>query len=214
MSRRYYKSEDFESPHWSDTAFDEETGIPDWLTPLMWEPNQKTGCWEWREHVTHDDYVKIYFAGDHREFCYVYVHRLIYENKFGQLPGGMVVRHSCGNKSCLNVAHMVADINGAWLPKCRKLTDRQISEIKRDPRKPKIIAALYGVTAEHIRKIKRGDRHRSVDIEVTPIDRMLHELTEQAKIQQAATIPTYTYKRHHGPAEQVYAPFKPVAKRK
>ena len=33
-------------------------------------------------------------------------HRVAYEREFGEIPAGAVVHHECGNRLCVNVAHL------------------------------------------------------------------------------------------------------------
>jgi hypothetical protein len=33
-------------------------------------------------------------------------HRVAWEEKYGPIPGGMHVHHTCGNRACINVAHL------------------------------------------------------------------------------------------------------------
>lgn len=35
------------------------------------------------------------------------VHRAVYEDNFGPIPEGMVIRHSCDNTSCINPEHLI-----------------------------------------------------------------------------------------------------------
>ena len=38
---------------------------------------------------------------------YVYAHRVAYELANGQIPAGHDLHHTCGNKACVNPAHLV-----------------------------------------------------------------------------------------------------------
>ena len=37
----------------------------------------------------------------------VYVHRLAYQEAHGEIPKGLVVRHTCDNPACYNVEHLL-----------------------------------------------------------------------------------------------------------
>lgn len=36
-----------------------------------------------------------------------YYHRMIYEKAYGEIPKGMVIRHTCDNSKCCNLKHLV-----------------------------------------------------------------------------------------------------------
>lgn len=59
-------------------------------------------CWEWTRSTDSHGYGKIKIEGRSRG-----VHRAVYENIYGPLPKGQVVRHSCDNPPCFNPAHLL-----------------------------------------------------------------------------------------------------------
>jgi len=63
------------------------------------EPN---GCWEWKGVPTCNGYGRIKVEKP------VLVHRFSYEFFKGPIPEGLQIDHLCGNKICVNPAHLEA----------------------------------------------------------------------------------------------------------
>jgi HNH endonuclease len=60
-------------------------------------------CWEWLGHRNHRGYGRFQVDG-HRRVA----HRVSYEQYIGQVPDGLQLDHLCGNKGCVNPAHLEA----------------------------------------------------------------------------------------------------------
>lgn len=56
-------------------------------------------CWEWQGCITSGGYAK--FKRD-------YLHRLMYELFFGNIPEGLEIDHLCRNRRCVNPIHLQA----------------------------------------------------------------------------------------------------------
>lgn len=75
--------------------------------------NTGDGCWTWHNHTLGQGYPHVGFEGRN-----VAVHRLVYEDRHGEIPDGMVIDHichdpatcpgghNCPHRSCCNPAHL------------------------------------------------------------------------------------------------------------
>ena len=59
------------------------------------------GCWVWNWAVQRKGYASVWIDGRG-----VKAHRVAYELANGPIPEGMVIRHTCGNPSCVNAEHL------------------------------------------------------------------------------------------------------------
>lgn len=74
--------------------------IDEWfLSKIL--PDDATGCWLWTGVQYPNGYGLAMYAGE--KFL---AHRVSYAMWRGPIPNGMVVRHSCDNKQCVNPHHL------------------------------------------------------------------------------------------------------------
>ena len=71
--------------------------------------DEQTGCWVWYGHLEQARFHKhrtltMYYAGKKMP-----VTRLVYLLTHGSIKEGYCVSHTCGNKLCLNPAHLTQD---------------------------------------------------------------------------------------------------------
>ncbi len=101
------------------------------------------------------------------------VARYIYEECFGEIPEGLVVRHKCDNTNCINPAHLevgtqLDNINDAVVRgrttrgeknPSRKLTQQQADEIRNLQGKIPIprVAEKYNISCSQVRRIWTGE---------------------------------------------------------
>lgn len=62
----------------------------------------ESGCWLWTGWKNPDGYGKVRFQGRR-----LFAHRFSYERVNGLVPHGLVVRHTCDQRSCVNPDHLV-----------------------------------------------------------------------------------------------------------
>lgn len=140
----------------------------------FWNKVNKTpGCWEWTGHRLREGYGRLRMGsrtdGTRRQEL---AHRVSYELHRGEIPPGLIVRHTCDNPSCVNPDHLElgTDADNARDKAVRdravtKLSPVQVNEIRerRDAgERLKTLAAEYGVRESTISRIANRRRRKHV----------------------------------------------------
>jgi len=128
-----------------------------------------SGCFECTSHYTSTGgYIEYHFNNKKRV-----LHRYIFEECYGNIPDGMIVRHKCDNRACINPEHLELGSHEENMKdmtdrgrQCKgqdspfaKLTDQDIPEIRNllaGGEKITEIAKRYGVSRAAIDSIKRN----------------------------------------------------------
>jgi hypothetical protein len=152
------------------------------LADRFWEKVERRGtsdCWPWVGKVTTAGYGQI--SRGRNADGLVGAHRLAYELSNGTIPDGLIIRHRCDNRICVNPGHLevgthldnmrdraqrgrTAQHRGVDHPQAR-LTEDDVLEIRRlaAVRTPqKVIAARYGVSQRTVSDIALRRRWRHV----------------------------------------------------
>lgn len=107
------------------------------------------------------------------------MHRVLWEEKHGKLPKGIVVRHKCDNRKCINLEHCETGTCKENSQDCKKrgrlntprgekrsdckLTDAQIIEIRKNyTHSQGALAKIYKVNQSTISRIKSGEKRQYV----------------------------------------------------
>ena len=121
---------------------------------------QSTGCIHWVVDIRGSGYGYCKRGGP-----VMLAHRWVYSLYYGDIPDGVVIRHKCDNRVCVNIDHLEsgtkADNNRDTTVRERhariKLSNQQILEIRdriSKGEKQRDLAKEYGVSEQHISGIK------------------------------------------------------------
>jgi hypothetical protein len=73
------------------------------LVTHVWQRLDRSGrCWVWTGGRQGRGYGQLTV-----HYRRLLLHRVVYEWAFGEIPAGLVVRHTCDNPPCCNPAHLV-----------------------------------------------------------------------------------------------------------
>lgn len=125
-----------------------------------------TGCRLWMGYRDPDGYARLRVDG-----ASLRCHRLAWAEANGPIPDGMYILHKCDVRTCINPAHLFlgthADNMRDMTEKGRraitasgvmhhaaKLTDEIVRAIRADPRRRREIGAEYGLSDNHVGRIK------------------------------------------------------------
>lgn len=124
------------------------------------------GCWICSRAKNRDGYPQILANGKHMN-----VARFVFMTLYGPIPEGLVIRHQCDNRQCINPDHLKigthADNVADRVERGRsaigenhgrsKLTEEDISFIRNDgDHNNAELARMFGVDRKAIRKVKQG----------------------------------------------------------
>lgn len=140
-------------------SIDVPRGTIDWDS-RFWSkvhPEALSGCWLWHGCIATTGYGKA-FTGSKRDGTARsdYAHRIAYRDQIGPIATGLVVRHRCDNRACVNPAHLEA---GTQLENVRDAVER--TAMNRGTKH-----GLSKLTDDAVRDIRasvlRGERTRDV----------------------------------------------------
>ena len=123
-------------------------------------------CWECISHKPDDKGYPRHWKGKA-----VRIYRTVYEENFGKIPNGMVVRHKCDNRLCINPAHLELGTHkeNAMDRETRgrnrsPLSIPDVENIKKSKLSNRELAACYGVAAITVWQIKTNRRYAWVQV--------------------------------------------------
>lgn len=141
-----------------------------WLNPRI---SIEGECWRWIGSISTDGYAKC-FSKEHTGKKSVKVSRYLETLLKGPISPGIVIRHKCLNKDCINPDHLergtskqnAEDRNrdGTALKGSKnhkaKLTDTQVLEIRSSDLSIVELVERYGISKPQVHSIRRGKSWR------------------------------------------------------
>lgn len=119
-----------------------------------------TPCHIWQGACDEHGYGNVH-VGDRKKAG---THRVAYEREHGPIPDGLVIDHLCRVPPCCNPNHLevVTPTENMRRGLTTKLTAEQVLEIRRASGTQRSIAERYGVTANQVGNIRRGEAWRDL----------------------------------------------------
>ena len=121
-------------------------------------------CWPWGGHR----------SSGYGVICRKKAHRVVYEVMYGPIPPGLNVLHRCDNPPCCNPAHLFLGTQAANVRdmiakgrdrkchgerhRCAKLSAADVAALRAAAKVERTskLAAQFGISPGHVRKIVRG----------------------------------------------------------
>lgn len=133
-----------------------------------------SGCWRWKGATTGNGYGVIVLnrkvATKHGLGRNYQTHRASYELHHGTIPEGMVVRHKCDNKLCMNPEHLEVGTQRDNIQDAidrghmaSKLTEKDVEFIRSSTLSQRKLGKMLGVSPTVIWHVKHGNKWRHVN---------------------------------------------------
>lgn len=135
-----------------------------WIKPIEWFENEN-GCFICSSHKKDKGYARIRKYGKQ-----IPISRYMYEECFGFIPKGMVIRHKCDNPSCINPEHLELGTHQDNMNdmvkrnRSQKGKDRTIAKLKEDDIKRIKKEYSKGKSSRELAKIFNVDKSSIMNI--------------------------------------------------
>lgn len=119
----------------------------------------ETPCWVWQWHKDPGGYGRGWFNGKPGT-----AHRAFYKALVGPIPEGLHIDHLCRVRACVNPEHMepVTMLVNHRRGALTRITEDDVIELRSSRESASSVAARLGVTAAHVRDIRRRKCWKSV----------------------------------------------------